>query len=60
MHQLLLVSARLFTRRAKAEGIWMPFTNPAHVQNPADFGIAYHEGDNSIASDDALHLWRVR
>ena len=37
-----------FDRRANAEGIWMPFTNPATVQNAADFGFAYHEGDNSV------------
>lgn len=40
-----------FKRRAKAEGIWMPFTDPANVVGMDDFHIAYHEGDNSIASD---------
>ncbi|MBC7808045.1 MAG: hypothetical protein H7145_18095, partial [Akkermansiaceae bacterium] len=40
-----------FKRRAKSEGIWMPFTDPANVAGAEDFHIAYHEGDNSIASD---------
>ncbi|MBC8140312.1 MAG: hypothetical protein H7Y38_02595, partial [Armatimonadetes bacterium] len=42
-----------FQRRAKAEGIWMPFTDPAKVAGMDDFSIAYHEGDNSVASDRA-------
>jgi len=45
-----------FVRRSKAEGIWMPFTNPAIVPRPAEFGFAYHEGDNSVASDDRLGI----
>ena len=49
-----------YTRRAKADGIWMPFTDPARIQHPEDFGIAYHEGDNSLASDDALHILSFR
>ena len=40
-----------YQRRTKAEGIWMPFTDPSKVTNPQDFGFAFHEGDNSIASD---------
>ncbi|MGI4789718.1 MAG: hypothetical protein ACRYFS_12805 [Janthinobacterium lividum] len=40
-----------YKRRAKAEGIWMPFTDPSKVAGLADFQFAYHEGDNSIASD---------
>ena len=41
-----------YTRRATAEGIWMPFTDPATVKDAADFGFAYHEGDNSVTSDE--------
>jgi len=45
-----------FVRRARAEGIWIPFTDPAIVPRPSEFGIAYHEGDNSVASDDHLGI----
>ena len=40
-----------FQRRAKAEGIWMPFTDPSKIAGLSDFHIAYHEGDNSVATD---------
>ena len=40
-----------FERRAKADGIWMPFTDPSTISDVADFHIAYHEGDNSVAGD---------
>lgn len=49
-----------FRRRAKRNGIWMPFTDPATVRNPQDFGIAFHEGDNSVASDDRLGIASFR
>jgi len=49
-----------FDRRAKAEGIWIPFTDPAVVQGAEDFGIAYHEGDNSVASDDQRGILSFR
>jgi hypothetical protein len=49
-----------FERHAKAEGIWMPFTDPAIVQHEEDFGFAYHEGDNSIKTDDALGILSFR
>jgi hypothetical protein len=49
-----------FERHAKAEGIWMPFTDPATVQNAEDFGFAYHEGDNSIKADDARGILSFR
>jgi hypothetical protein len=49
-----------FNRRAKAEGLWIPFADPAKVQDVQDFGIAYHEGDNSIASDDRLGILSFR
>lgn len=49
-----------FRRRASAEGIWMPFTDPAKIQNASDFGIAYHEGDNSLKSDDERGILSFR
>ena len=45
-----------FARRAAPDGIWMPFTDPSKVEDVADFGVAYHEGDNSVARDDALGI----
>ncbi len=45
-----------FTRRATAEGQWIAFTDPATVEGREDFHFAYHEGTNSIASDDALGI----
>lgn len=49
-----------FDRRAKAEGIWIPFTDPAVVERVQDFHVAYHEGDNSIESDDRLGILSFR
>ncbi|MGQ9592386.1 MAG: hypothetical protein ACUVYA_19070, partial [Planctomycetota bacterium] len=49
-----------FDRRAKAEGIWIPFTDPSTVRGVEDFGIAYHEGDDSVASDDRLGILSFR
>ena len=49
-----------FERRALAEGIWIPFTDPSKVERVEDFGIAYHEGDNSIAGDDKLGILSFR
>lgn len=40
-----------FRRRARPEGIWMPFTDPGTIPNVQDFHVAYHEGDNSVAGD---------
>jgi hypothetical protein len=54
------LNAPNFDRLAKADGIWMPFTDPATIKNPADFGIAYHEGDNSLKTDDAAHILSFR
>ncbi len=45
-----------FDRRAKADGIWMPFTDPSTIDRPQDFHIAYHEGLNSLAADDKLGI----
>lgn len=49
-----------YARRTKAEGIWMPFTDPANIANVGDFSIAWHEGDNSVASDDKLGILSFR
>lgn len=51
---------KAFDRRADKDGIWIPFADPASVQGYEDFGIAYHEGDNSVASDDRLGIWSFR
>lgn len=49
-----------FRRRAMKDGLWIPFTDPSTVQGLADFGIAYHEGDDSVASDDRLGVLSFR
>lgn len=54
------LNAPLFDRKAKAEGIWIPFTDPSKIERVGDFGVAYHEGDNSIASDDKLGILSFR
>jgi len=38
----------------------VPFTSPASVQHVEDFGIAYHEGDDTVASDDKLGILSFR
>jgi hypothetical protein len=47
-------------RRAKAEGLWIPFVPPANVERGADFGFAYHEGDDSLETDDKLGVLSFR
>ena len=42
-----------FIVRSHVNGIWMPFTDPATVQNASSFHFGYHEGDNSVAADRA-------
>ena len=54
------LNAPNFDRLAKADGIWMPFTDPSTIKNFADFGIAYHEGDNSLKTDDVAHILSFR
>jgi hypothetical protein len=49
-----------FERRAKADGLWIPFVPPAKVERSADFGFAYHEGDDSLQSDDQLGVLSFR
>jgi len=45
-----------FTRRAKRDGIWIPFTSPTAIPHVQDFGVAWHEGDNSIDADHRLGI----
>ena len=40
-----------FRRRVRADGLWIPFTDPGTVAGLGDFHVAYHEGDNSVAGD---------
>lgn len=54
------MNSRAFARRATAEGIWMPFTDPSTIPNVRDFGVAYHEGDNSVESDARLGILSFR
>jgi len=49
-----------FVCRAPKQGIWIPFTDPSRVPHPEDFGIAVHEGDESVASDDRLGILSFR
>ncbi len=49
-----------YTRRARAEGIWLPFTDPATIAHAEDFHFAYHEGDNSLPYDDAHQILSFR
>lgn len=49
-----------YRRRATAEGIWMPFTAPSTVDHVQDFHFAYHEGDNSVATDRAEGILSFR
>jgi hypothetical protein len=51
---------KAFAVRARANGIWMPFTDPATVTDASDFHFAYHEGDNSVASDRAAGIQSLR
>jgi len=49
-----------FQQRIPRQGIWMPFTDPATIPHPEDFGIAVHEGDNSVKSDERLGILSFR
>ena len=41
-------------------GLWMPFTDPSTIAGVQDFGIRFHEGDNSIARDHKLGIKAYR
>ncbi|MEW6742982.1 MAG: hypothetical protein AB1486_09505 [Planctomycetota bacterium] len=43
-------------RRFGEGGLWLPFTSPATIRDVGDFRFAVHEGDNSVALDDALGI----
>jgi hypothetical protein len=49
-----------FRNRLPKQGIWIAFTAPHTVQNVQDFGIVFHEGDNSVAEDDQLGILSFR
>ncbi len=46
-----------FTKRVEKEGIWMPFTDIATVQDPMDFGFMFKEGDNNVTWDNAHGIY---
>jgi hypothetical protein len=52
--------AGAFRRRAGKDGLWIPFADPSTIEGLRDFGIAYHEGDNCVASDDRLGILSFR
>lgn len=41
-----------FIRRAKLDGIWMPFTPISKIEHPEDFGFAFHEGTSGADYDE--------
>jgi hypothetical protein len=51
---------KYYARRTKVQGVWMPFTDPSTLPHPEDFHIGWHEGDNSVASDDRLGILSFR
>ena len=49
-----------YARRNGTDGIWMPFTDPSKIDHVEDFGIGWHEGDNSVSADDRLGILSFR
>lgn len=49
-----------FKNRIARHGIWIPFTDTSTVPHAEDFGIAVHEGDNSVAADARLGILSFR
>ncbi len=47
----------LFTKRVEREGIWMPFADIATVQDSADFGFMFKEGNNNVGWDEAHGIY---
>lgn len=56
LEQQAALFPRLAERRFGPAGTWIAFTDPATIPNVADFGFAVHEGDNAVATDDALGI----
>jgi len=50
----------VYTRRAKAEGIWLPFADPTTITGASDFGFAFHEGNYTVQKDDSLGIASFR
>ncbi len=46
-----------FVKRTMKEGIWMPFTDIATVEDPDDFGFMFQEGAPNVAFDDELGVY---
>ena len=46
-----------FTKRNAKEGIWMPFTDVATVQDFQDFGFQFQEGAPNVAFDEAHGIY---
>ena len=51
---------RQYRRPVAHAGIWMPFTDPKSVTDPKDFGFMFHEGDNSVSSDNSSGILSFR
>ncbi|MCE5241532.1 discoidin domain-containing protein [bacterium] len=49
-----------FARRSEKEGLWMPFTDIARVQDPEDFNFAFQEGASNIPWDEAHGIYSFR
>ena len=49
-----------FQNRMSKQGIWIPFTDPSKISHAEDFGIAVHEGDNSVQSDANAGIFSFR
>ena len=49
-----------FAVRSTDQGLWMPFTDIATVQDWQDFGFKYHEGNNNVPFDDAHQILSFR
>lgn len=54
--QFYRLNAPFYSQPPKPYGIWMPFTSPESVEGWQDFGFAFHEGDNSMAADNAAGI----
>lgn len=46
-----------FKRRAEKEGLWMPFTDVAKVEDPEDFNFIFQEGAPNVSYDDAHGIY---
>jgi len=49
-----------FKRRAEKEGLWMPFTDVAKVENPENFNFVFQEGAPNVPYDDAHGIYSFK